>query len=68
MICKTDLVGSPSKAAKSSPCSERQAAKSLFTDKSAPAGDSLEPNTRKDALEAKVATRLSGISIPTSKA
>jgi hypothetical protein len=43
---ETDLDGSPSELA------DKQAAKSLSPDKSAPAGDSVESNTRKDALQA----------------
>jgi hypothetical protein len=39
---------------KSSFYSERQAAKSLPADKSAPAGDNAETNTRKDALQGEV--------------
>jgi hypothetical protein len=35
-------------------CSERQAAKSLPADKSAPAGDNVGASTRKDALQAKL--------------
>jgi hypothetical protein len=53
---ETDLHGLPSKlAARPSIYSDRQAAKSLTVDKSAPSDDSVEPNTRKDALQAKVA-------------
>jgi hypothetical protein len=48
---KTDLDGSPSElAAKPSLHSDVYATKSLSPDKSAPAGDSVDVNTRKDAL------------------
>jgi hypothetical protein len=52
---ETDLHGSPSElAAKPNLCSDRQIAKSLSPDKLAPAGDSVESITRKDALQAKL--------------
>jgi hypothetical protein len=52
---ESDLEGSPSElASKPSLYSDRQAAKSLTSDKSAPDGDSADSNTRKDALQAKV--------------
>jgi hypothetical protein len=51
---ETDLDSSPSElAAKPSLYSKRQAAKSLSPDKSAPAGDSEESNTRKDSIQTK---------------
>jgi hypothetical protein len=50
-----DLDGSPSElAATPSLFSDRQAAKSLSLDMSAPDGDSVESSTRKDALQTKV--------------
>jgi hypothetical protein len=52
---ETNLDGSPSElAAKASLYSDRQAAKSLSLDKSAPAGDGMESNARKDALQPKL--------------
>jgi hypothetical protein len=52
---ESDLDGSPSElASKLSPYSDRQAAKLLPLDKSAPAADSAESNTRKEALQAKL--------------
>ncbi len=52
---ETDLDGSSSElAAKPSLYSDRQAAKSLSLDKSPPASDIVESNTRKDELQAKV--------------
>ena len=52
---KTDLDSSPSElAANASIDSDTQAAMSLSTDKPAPAGDSAESNTPKDASQAKL--------------
>jgi hypothetical protein len=52
---ETDLDGSHSElAAKPSLYSDRQAAKSLSPDKSAPAGDNRESDTRMDALQTKL--------------
>jgi hypothetical protein len=54
-VGEADLGGSPSElAAKPSLYSDRQAAKSLSPAESASAGDSVESNTRKDALQAKL--------------
>jgi hypothetical protein len=52
---ETELGGSPSEvAAKPNLCTDRQVTKLLCLDKLAPAGDSVEPITRKNAFQAKL--------------